>query len=144
MTEKWYIWIRSLRCFTSLLLKENLWRHSLRCFTSSLPLKWNLWLHSLLCFTSLLLKRNLWLRSLRCFTSLLLVQDIALRSLRCSYPSSIFLSRNFSVSIKFVCATVLSSVESHMLYYPHKELQTSQKNVLSTCSSKGKRKPRRK
>ena len=41
---------------------------------------------------------------------------------RLLYPPSIFLPRNFSVSIKFVCATVRtlsgSSMKSYMLYYP--------------------------
>ena len=121
-TIKWNLWLCSLCCFTlSLLWKWNLWLYSLHCFTSLLLLKWNLCLHSLTYFTSLQLKWNLWLRSLCCFTSLLLTQEITLLSLHCPYPSSIFLPRNFSVSIKFVCATVISpsgsSVESYMLYY---------------------------
>ena len=72
----------------------------------------------------LLLKWILWLRSLHCFTSLLLTLEIALPSLRCPYllSTEYFFPRNFSVSIKFVCATVISlsgsSVESYMLYYP--------------------------
>ena len=48
------------------------------------------------------------LRSLSCFTSLLLTRENELPWLGCSYPSSIFFSRNLSVSIKFVCYTVIS------------------------------------
>ena len=50
MTEKWNLWLRSLSCFTSLLLKWNLWLRSLSCF-SSLLLKLNFWLPSLCCFS---------------------------------------------------------------------------------------------
>ena len=121
MTEKWNLWLCSLPCFTSLVITCNLWLRSLLSFTSLL-LKWNLWLHSLHCLNPLSLKWNLWLCSLRCFTSLLLTRGIALLSLRCSFPSRIFLPRNFNVSIKFICATVISSwgssVESYVLYYP--------------------------
>ena len=82
----------------------------------------NFWLCLLRCLNSLLLKWNLGLSSIGCFTLLQLTLDIALLSLWCSYPSSIFLLRNFSVTIKDVCATVISlsgsSVESYMLYYP--------------------------
>ena len=66
MTEKWNLWLHSLRCLIALLLKWNLWLRSLRWFTSLL-LKWNIWLRSLHCFTSKLWKWNLWLRSLHCF-----------------------------------------------------------------------------
>ena len=68
---------------------------------------------------SLLLATEKWymlyrLRSLLCFT-LLLTLTKPLLSTKC------FLSRNFSVSIKFVFATVISpsgiSVELYMLYY---------------------------
>ena len=90
-------WLRSLRCFTSVLLKSNVRLRSLRCFTSVL-LKWNLWLRSYVFFVytdythwsvllhyyemkisdyphyavllSLLLKSNLWLRILHLFSSL--------------------------------------------------------------------------
>ena len=115
-------------CFTRQLLKWNLWLRWWRCFTSLL-LKWNLWIHSLHCFTSVLIKWNLWLGSLPCFISILLTQETSLLSLRCPYPSSNFLSRTFSVSIKFVCATVIllsgRSVEYYMVYY---RIFVSQKN----------------
>ena len=67
MTERWYLWLHSLRFFTSLLLKWILCLCSLRCFTTLL-FKWNFWLCSLPCFTSVLLKWNLRLPSLRCFS----------------------------------------------------------------------------
>ena len=137
MTEKWNLCLRSLHFFTSLLLTWNLWLSSLRCLKSiaikmkslaALPTLFyqnfmqNLWLWLLRCLNSLLLKWNLGLSSIGCFTLLQLTLDIALLSLWCSYPSSIFLLRNFSVSIKDLCATVISlsgsSVESYMLYYP--------------------------
>ena len=79
---KWNLWLHSLRCFTSLLLKSNLWRRSPRCL-NSLPSKWNLWIRLLRCFISLLLKRNLWLRPLRRFSSFLLKLNFWLPSLRC-------------------------------------------------------------
>ena len=49
--------------------------------------------------------------SLCCITSLLLTREIALPSLCSPYPSSIFLPRNLGISIKFVCATVISPSE---------------------------------
>ena len=143
--------LRSLHCFASLLLKWNIWLRSLRCFTSlttptTLPFfaivktKSVTTLTTLFQFTIakmkylttlakvflllLLLKWILWLRSLHCFTSLLLTLEIALPSptLLLSLTHQIVFPRNFSISIKFVCATVIwllgSSVESYMLYYP--------------------------
>ena len=65
------MWLRSLRCFTLLVLKWNMWLCSLRCFSSLTTLtslfyfttakKLNIWVHSLRCFSSLILNRNLWL-----------------------------------------------------------------------------------
>ena len=134
MTEKWDLLLRSLRLFTSLLLKWNLYLHLLHSFTSLL-LKWkNLCtFNTLFHFTTIKIKLStlntlfyfttikvicslLWLCSLRCVTSLLLTREMKLLSLRCSDLSSIFFPRNFSVSLKFVCETVISppgsSVES--------------------------------
>ena len=129
---KWNPWLRSLCCFTSLLLKLNLWLRSLRYFTSLLW-TWNLWLRSLRCFISLLVKWYPWLRSLCCFTLLLDYAHYAVyftiinpryRTARTKLLiSAKYFPRNFSVSIKFLCATVVSpsgiSVEPYILYYPN-------------------------
>ena len=108
MTEKWNIWLCPLCCLTSLLLKWYLWLCWPLCLTSLL-LKWYLWLHSLRYFTSLFLKWYLWLHLLRCKA------DIVLPALR-------WFSVYFSVSIEFLCATVISrswiSVDSYIVFYP--------------------------
>ena len=113
------LWLRSLRCFTSLLILTTLLsdyahfavllrylpslRYSLTAFTT------------LFYFTTYPLYATLWLCTLDCFNSLLTLTTVL-------SSSKYFSPRNFSVFIKFVCATVSSLsgnlVESYMLYYP--------------------------
>ena len=103
---KWILWLRSLRCFTSLLLKWYLWLRSLHCFT----------------FTTIKIKSLTTLTTLFYFTTINPIDRTTITTLLCSFIHQIVFPRNFSVSIKFVCATVISllgsSVESYMLYYP--------------------------
>ena len=80
---KWNIWLRSLRCFSSLTTLTTLFYFTtikMKYLTTLTTLFFFTdythyavflhWLHSLHCFTSLLVNGNLWLRLRRCFSSL--------------------------------------------------------------------------
>ena len=131
MTEKWDLLLRSLRLFTSLLLKWNLYLHLLHSFTSLL-LKWkNLCtFNTLFHFTTIKIKLST-LNTLFYFTTIKVI-SLTMLTAMCYFTTinprdettvttlqlsvKYFFPRNFSVSLKFVCETVISppgsSVES--------------------------------
>ena len=150
---KRHLWLRSLRCFTSLTMLTTLSlfttvkMKSLTALTTlfqftitkmkylntltmvfllSLLLKWYLWLRSLHCFTFTAIKMT----SLTTFTTrfCFITTNPKDRAILTTLLLSLMkLPRNFSVPIKFVCATVISlsgnSVESYMLYYPNHDVE---------------------
>ena len=100
--------MKSLTTLTTLFYFTAIEMKSLTTVTTlftSLLLRWKLWLRSLRCFTSLLSKWNLWLRSLTLFY----FTTINPRDRATIYQ--VFASRNFSVSIKFICARVVHRQE---------------------------------
>ena len=80
-------------------------------------------LTTLFYFTTFAHSATLWLRSLRSFISLLTITMVL-------SSSKYFFLWNFSVFIKFACATIVSpsgsSVEPYMLYYPISRFRYSQ------------------
>ena len=115
--SKWNLWLRSVRCFTSLLLKWNLWLRSLRCFTLLL-LKWNLWLRSLRCFT-LLSKyfTTIRMRSLTTIATLFYFTTIKMKSLTTLTNYAVLL-HNYNPRDSSTLHQVFFPQEFHNLYVP--------------------------